>query len=55
MSLRQAAEIIQDPRLRNQVLSIAERYDPLAAGTERELLSQQDHTSGLLETFNRDS
>ena len=55
MSLRQAAEIVRDPRPQNQLLSIAERHDALAAGIERELLSQQHRTSGLLETFNRDS
>jgi hypothetical protein len=54
ISLRQAAEIVQDPRLRNQLLSIAERYDALAAGIESEILSQNDRTTGLCERFNRD-
>ncbi len=54
MSLRQAAEIVRDPKLRNQLLSIAEQYEALAAAIERGLPSQENRTSGLPETFNRD-
>ena len=54
MSLRQAAEIVCDPRLRDQLLSIAEQHEALAVGIERGLLSEKDHPSSLLERFNRD-
>jgi hypothetical protein len=42
MSLRQAAAIVRDPGLRDQLLSIAEQYEVMVAGTDRELLPQEN-------------
>jgi hypothetical protein len=54
MTLRQAAEVVRDPGLRDQLLSIAEQYEALAAAIERGLPSQENRPSSLLERFNRD-
>jgi hypothetical protein len=41
MTLRQAAEVVRDPGLRDQLLSIAEQYEALAAGIEGGFLREK--------------